>query len=126
MALFFTERIPITTAPIANAASSGRFFKARTAPRASAANHGARLLRRRLLGILHADRPRRLRGGAAVRLLAVATLLTQPALRPAAAARPTPTPDADAEVFVEPRGPDSPLPLAVVRPPEPPTWPPSR
>jgi bla regulator protein blaR1 len=47
-------------------------------PGACAANRGARLLYRRLVGIVHAQRPTRLPG--AVRAAAVAVLLTQPVL----------------------------------------------
>jgi beta-lactamase regulating signal transducer with metallopeptidase domain len=52
-------------------------------PGACAANRSARLLRRRLFGIIHADRPSQLRGAAAVRAAAVAVLLIQPVLRAA-------------------------------------------
>jgi bla regulator protein blaR1 len=47
-------------------------------PGACAANRGARLLHRRLIGIINAERPARLRG--AIRAAAVAVLLTQPVL----------------------------------------------
>jgi beta-lactamase regulating signal transducer with metallopeptidase domain len=50
-------------------------------PAASAANRGARLLHRRLVGIIHAQRPSRLRGGAAIRALTLAVLFIQPVLR---------------------------------------------
>jgi beta-lactamase regulating signal transducer with metallopeptidase domain len=50
-------------------------------PGACAANRSARLLHRRLLGIIHAGPPRPLRGGLAVRAIVVAALLTQPVLR---------------------------------------------
>jgi hypothetical protein len=55
----------------------------RLPPAACAANRGARLLHRRLVGIIHAERPSRLRGGVAVRAAAVAALLIQPVLRAA-------------------------------------------
>ena len=91
-------------------------------PGASAANRGARLLRRRLLGILHADRPRRLRGGVAVRLLAAAALVTQPTLCAAPSACPDAPPDADVEeVVVAPRHSVATQPAAVTVA-EPPTW----
>src|SRR5262249_11464589 len=47
-------------------------------PGACTANRGARLLHRRLIGIIHAERPTRLRG--AIRAAAVGVLLTQPVL----------------------------------------------
>jgi bla regulator protein BlaR1 len=52
-------------------------------PGACAANRGARLLHRRLVGIIHAERPGRLRGAVAVRAAAVAMLLIQPVLQAA-------------------------------------------
>ncbi len=61
-------------------------------PGACAANRGARLLHRRLVGIVHAQRPRRLRGAAAVRAAAVAALLIQPVLRAATPETPEPPP----------------------------------
>jgi beta-lactamase regulating signal transducer with metallopeptidase domain len=61
-------------------------------PGACAANRGARLLHRRLVGIIHAKRPSRLRGGVAVRAAAVALLLVQPVLQPAAPAIIEPAP----------------------------------
>jgi beta-lactamase regulating signal transducer with metallopeptidase domain len=54
-------------------------------PGACPANRGARLLHRRLVGIVDAQRPRRLRGAAAVRAAAVAMLMIQPVLRAAKA-----------------------------------------
>jgi beta-lactamase regulating signal transducer with metallopeptidase domain len=57
-------------------------------PGACAANRGARFLHRRLVGIINAKRPSRIRGAAAVRAAAVAALLTQPVLRAA-----TPAPE---------------------------------
>jgi hypothetical protein len=50
-------------------------------PGACAANRGARLLRRRLVGIIHADRPSRLRGAAGFGALAIVVLAVQPVLR---------------------------------------------
>jgi beta-lactamase regulating signal transducer with metallopeptidase domain len=50
-------------------------------PGASAASRSARLLRRRLIGILHAERPGRLRGAVVIRAAAAALLLIQPVLR---------------------------------------------
>jgi bla regulator protein BlaR1 len=61
-------------------------------PGACAANRGARLLYRRLVGIARAQRPRRLRGAAAIRAAALAALLIQPVLgatTPEAAAPPS-------------------------------------
>jgi hypothetical protein len=52
-------------------------------PGACAANRSARLLRRRLVGIVHATQPRRIPGGRVTRALVVAALLTQPVLRAA-------------------------------------------
>jgi beta-lactamase regulating signal transducer with metallopeptidase domain len=52
-------------------------------PGACPANRDARLLQRRLAAIVHAERPRPLRGGRGVRAAAVATLLVQPMLRAA-------------------------------------------
>jgi beta-lactamase regulating signal transducer with metallopeptidase domain len=49
-------------------------------PGACAANRSAKLLHRRLVGILHAKRPSRLRGAVAVRAAAVAVLLIHPVL----------------------------------------------
>jgi beta-lactamase regulating signal transducer with metallopeptidase domain len=63
-------------------------------PGACAANRGARLLYRRLVGIARAQRPRRRRGAAALRAVALAALLIQPlvcAATPEAAVSP-PTP----------------------------------
>jgi beta-lactamase regulating signal transducer with metallopeptidase domain len=56
----------------------------RLPPGACAANRSARLLRRRLFGIINAKRPRRLRGGGVVWAVVVAALLTRPVLRAAA------------------------------------------
>jgi beta-lactamase regulating signal transducer with metallopeptidase domain len=50
-------------------------------PGACAANRSARLLHRRLIGIIHAEPPRRLRGSVALRVAALAVLLIQPVLR---------------------------------------------
>jgi bla regulator protein blaR1 len=55
----------------------------RLPPGACAANRSARLLRRRLFGIIHAGRPGRIRGEAAVWALVGVALLTQPVLRAA-------------------------------------------
>jgi beta-lactamase regulating signal transducer with metallopeptidase domain len=60
-------------------------------PTACAASRSARLLHRRLLGIIHADRPSQLRGGTVLRVVVLAALLTQPILR-AATPEPTETP----------------------------------
>src|SRR5207244_13306379 len=47
-------------------------------PGACAANRGARFLHRRLVGIIHAKRPSRLRGAAAIRAAALAAFLIPP------------------------------------------------
>lgn len=52
-------------------------------PAACTASRSARLLHRRLVGIIHADRPRQLRGGKAARAVLLAVLVTQPVLRAA-------------------------------------------
>jgi beta-lactamase regulating signal transducer with metallopeptidase domain len=52
-------------------------------PAACAANRSARLLHRRLVGIIHAERPSRLRGAAVFCVLAAAALVVQPVLRAA-------------------------------------------
>jgi beta-lactamase regulating signal transducer with metallopeptidase domain len=90
-------------------------------PGACPANRDARLLQRRLVGIIHAQRPSRLRGAAAVRAVIVTALLIQPVLRAA-----------PAEVAVLPPGPvhagaslphsSSPLPLPPPEPAEPLAW----
>src|SRR5262249_13045441 len=61
-------------------------------PGACAANRGAWLLRRRLVGIIPAKPPGPLRGGVAVRVAVVALLLPQPVLRAAAPAVTEPAP----------------------------------
>lgn len=61
-------------------------------PGACAANRGARLLQRRLVGIIHAQRPSRLRGAFAVRAAVVAALLLQPVLQTATPAITEPPP----------------------------------
>jgi beta-lactamase regulating signal transducer with metallopeptidase domain len=50
-------------------------------PGVCAASRGVRLLHRRLVGIIHAERPTRLRGRVAIRALIFAVLLIQPVLR---------------------------------------------
>jgi beta-lactamase regulating signal transducer with metallopeptidase domain len=88
-------------------------------PGACAANRGARLLHRRLVGIIHAERPRRLRGAVAIRAAAVAALLIQPVLRAASPEPPGPPPaPAIAEAPLSP----SPSPLPPPRCAEPPAW----
>jgi beta-lactamase regulating signal transducer with metallopeptidase domain len=57
----------------------------RLPPGACAANRSARLLQRRLLGIINAERPRRLRHAAAIWVVVFAALLIRPVLRAAAA-----------------------------------------
>jgi hypothetical protein len=57
-------------------------------PTACAAGRSVRLLHRRLLGIIDADRPRQLRGGRVLRAVLVAGLLVQPALRAASSDEP--------------------------------------
>ena len=81
-------------------------------PGACPANRDARLLQRRLAAIVHAERPRPLRGGRAVRAAAVATLLVQPMLRAA-------TPEEVAELPPAPvraESPRSPAPSPRTRP----------
>jgi beta-lactamase regulating signal transducer with metallopeptidase domain len=65
-------------------------------PGACAASRGTSLLRRRLFGIIHAERPRRLPGGPVARALVLAALLARPALQ---AATPEPV-DASREAEV--------------------------
>jgi beta-lactamase regulating signal transducer with metallopeptidase domain len=55
----------------------------RLPPGACAANRGARFLHRRLVGIIQARRPSRIRGAAALRTAALLFLLIQPVLRAA-------------------------------------------
>jgi beta-lactamase regulating signal transducer with metallopeptidase domain len=88
-------------------------------PGACAANRSARLLHRRLVGIIHAERPRRLRGIAAVRAAAMAALLVQPVLR---AATPEATPSTPDPIIAEAALPASPSPLPAPKPVEPPAW----
>ncbi|HEY7329288.1 MAG TPA: M56 family metallopeptidase [Gemmataceae bacterium] len=57
-------------------------------PGACPANRDARLLQRRLIGIIHAKRPSELRGSHAVRTAAIIALLIQPALRAAPSSDP--------------------------------------
>jgi beta-lactamase regulating signal transducer with metallopeptidase domain len=89
-------------------------------PGACPANRDARLLQRRLVGIIYAERPRRLRGAFAVRAALVTALLIQPVLRaaPPKVADPPPVP-----VRAEAQLPRSPSPSP--QPPksaEPPGW----
>jgi beta-lactamase regulating signal transducer with metallopeptidase domain len=87
-------------------------------PGACAANRGVRLLHRRLVGIIHAERPSRLRGGTAIRVLTAAVLLIQPVLRAA-----TPEPGVRkqaAEVRSRTVVPDSYVPSAATGPSSPP------
>jgi beta-lactamase regulating signal transducer with metallopeptidase domain len=90
-------------------------------PGACTANRSARLLYRRLVGIIHAERPRRLPGGRAGRALLLAALLTQPVLR---AATPEPAESPPSGPAVVAKAPRSPSPRT--RPPgkvsEPPAW----
>lgn len=88
-------------------------------PGACAANRGARLLHRRLVGVLHAGPPRRLRGAVALRATAVAALLLQPVLRAAPPTVPEPTPQpASAHAALPAVPPPPPAP----RPTEPSAW----
>jgi beta-lactamase regulating signal transducer with metallopeptidase domain len=87
-------------------------------PGACAANRGVRVLHRRLVGIIHAERPSRLRGGAAIRALTLALLAIQPVLRAA-------TPESEvrsqkSEVRSRAVFPDSYLPTSNTRPSRPP------
>jgi bla regulator protein BlaR1 len=89
-------------------------------PGACPANRGARLLHHRLTRIVHADRPRQLRGGVAVRVAAVATLLVQPILRaatPEEVAGPSPAP-----VLAEAPLPPAPMPRPRPKSAEPRAW----
>jgi beta-lactamase regulating signal transducer with metallopeptidase domain len=95
-------------------------------PAASPANRGARLLHRRLVGIIHTERPSRLRGGAAIRALTLAVLFIQPVLRAA-----TPEPGVwgpEPEVRSQTVSPEYRLVTSVARPTprpksaEPPVW----
>jgi beta-lactamase regulating signal transducer with metallopeptidase domain len=61
-------------------------------PGACPANRGARLLHRRLVGIVHARTPSRLRGAFVIRAAAVTALLIQPVLRAATPEVPDPPP----------------------------------
>jgi beta-lactamase regulating signal transducer with metallopeptidase domain len=94
-------------------------------PGACPANRDARLLQRRLAAIVHAERPRPLRGrGVAVRMAVVAALLVQPILR---AATPTEVAEAPPDTVFAPvraEAPRSPAPSPRPRPKsvEPPAW----
>ncbi len=85
------------------------------------ANRDAQLLQRRLIGIIHAKRPSRLRGAAAVRAAVGTLLLIQPVLRAATAEVPSPPLRAD---NAESSLPPSPSPLASTppKPAQPPAW----
>lgn len=93
----------------------------RLPPGACAANRNARLLHRRLVGIIHAGPPRRFRGGTVVWALVAAALLTRPVLRAATSEQtePMPAPAVVAKV-------QQPLPSPASRPllksPEPRAW----
>lgn len=95
-------------------------------PGACLANRDARLLQRRLVEIVHAEKPRRLRGGIVVRLAVLATLLIQPVLRAATPEDTTGT--LSAPVLAETPPPPSPSPSRSTslrpppRPAEPPAW----
>jgi beta-lactamase regulating signal transducer with metallopeptidase domain len=67
-------------------------------PTACAANRSARLLHRRLFGILHAGPPGKLRGAAAFWLLALAVLLARPVLRASSPDRQGEEPTNDSKV----------------------------
>jgi hypothetical protein len=76
-------------------------------PGACPANRGAPLLQRRLVGIVHAEKPRRLRGGVAVRAAATAVLVVQPLLQaapPEEAVSPPPDP-VITETLIRPQAP---------------------
>jgi beta-lactamase regulating signal transducer with metallopeptidase domain len=74
-------------------------------PGACAASRSARLLQRRLLAIIDAKRPRRLRGAAVAWAVVAAALLTRPVLR---AAAPEPVAPPETPVAAEPPRRDSP------------------
>jgi bla regulator protein blaR1 len=88
-------------------------------PGACPANRGARLIQRRLVAIIHAERPSRLRGAVSVHTAAVIAFLIQPVLRAATpeVAGPPPGP-----VIAEAPFPPSPSPLPPPKPAEPPAW----
>jgi beta-lactamase regulating signal transducer with metallopeptidase domain len=92
-------------------------------PGACAANRGAQLLHRRLVGIIDAKRPRQLPGGAAIRVAAVALLLVQPVLKAAAPQLTTsPEPDPVGIQSTQPVVSPSPLPRSVPKSREPRAW----
>jgi bla regulator protein blaR1 len=93
-------------------------------PGACAANRGAQLLHRRLVGIIDAKRPSRLPGSVAVRAAAVAVLLVQPVLRAATPAIPEPSsgPVIIKHKHPRPSSPSSPLPKSMPKPREPRAW----
>ena len=90
-------------------------------PGACAANRSARLLHRRLVGIIHACPPRRFRGGIVVWALVAAALLTRPVLRAATTEHTEPEP-APAVVAKVPRPSHSPTPRPLLKTPEPRAW----
>jgi beta-lactamase regulating signal transducer with metallopeptidase domain len=87
-------------------------------PGACAANRGARLLRRRLIAILHARRPAKL--GRAVRTAAAAVLLTQPVLI-VATPKPAESPEIKYKGWSIQEETTVPPSSALLRPPEEPT-----
>lgn len=92
-------------------------------PGACAANRSARLLRRRLFGIINARTPRPLRGAAVIRVVVVAALLTRPVLRAATPEHAEPPPQTSvAAEACPPRQSYSPLPRTAVKTPEPRSW----
>jgi bla regulator protein BlaR1 len=91
-------------------------------PGACPANRGAQLLQRRLIGIIHAQRPSEVRGSAAVRAVILSALLIQPVLRAATTPERTePLPDPVSSDASLPSSP-SPLPPLLPKPADPPAW----
>ncbi len=91
-------------------------------PGACAANRSARLLRRRLFGIISAAKPRRLRGGTALRVLVVAALVTQPVLRADTPERTEPPTNPAPAVTKNPRRVSAAPTRARPQAPDPPAW----
>jgi beta-lactamase regulating signal transducer with metallopeptidase domain len=88
-------------------------------PGACPANRGARLLHRRLVGIVHARTPTRLRGAFVLRAVAVAALLIQPVLQAATAEVSDPSPD---PIVAEPPLRPAPSARPKPKPTEPQAW----
>jgi beta-lactamase regulating signal transducer with metallopeptidase domain len=92
----------------------------RLPPATCAANRSAKLLQRRLLGMIRAGRPYRLRIGGAIWTVVIAVLLIRPVLR---AAAPDPIDPITTPVASDPPQPDRPKkPKASAKIPEPRSW----